>query len=111
MREIKFRVWDKFNECYYYPKDFEALCNLIGILSASDNGYLLEQFVGLNDDNRKEIYEGDIIDFLNGNSQVVEWNDDICQFQFSDGSPINNEETYGVCKFVVGNIHENPELL
>ena len=124
MREIKFRAWHKFekvmeyfNNPYIPDSDYWDGCKgtrlemVNGIFNNNKDEIEWMQFTGLKDDNGKEIYEGDVIEFLNGKSQIVEWNDDTCEFQFSDGSPINNGETYGVCKFVIGNIHENPELL
>ncbi len=68
------------------------------------------QFTGLRDCKGKPIYEGDIVRRLAG-LHAVEWNDDTCQWQFSDGSPINSGDNYGVWKIVQGNIYESPELL
>lgn len=74
----------------------------------------LMQFTGLKENafesGNKDIYEGDVIEFINGERLVVEWNDDTCQFQYSDGTPINNGERYGTHKMIVGNIYESPEL-
>lgn len=121
MKEIKFRAWD--GEKLRYP-------NLINTSDSptpftcytTDNlepGHFdakeLMQFTGLKENafesGNKDIYESDVIEFINGERLVVEWNDDTCQFQYSDGTPINNGERYGSHKIIVGNIYENPELL
>lgn len=135
MRQIKFRAWDseekKMNttgiigigsSAEIINIDFTGqihLSNLYGLDFATKNPAYDEreqrftpmQYTGLKDDNKVEIYEGDIIMFIDGQRASVEWNDDICQFQFSDGSPINNGERYSEYKIVIGNIYENPDLL
>jgi len=68
------------------------------------------QYTGLKDADGVDVYHGDIVETINGRF-AVEWNDDTCSFQFSDGSPINSGENYGTWKVVVGNVHENSELL
>ena len=71
--------------------------------------YVVMQFTGLVDKNGKEIYEGDIFQFFNGNNQpvfscpsVVEWVES--DARFSAWSPRENA-------VIIGNIYENPELL
>lgn len=64
------------------------------------------QFTGRYDDNDIKVFEGDkCYDILN-NVLTVEWNDDTCQWQFDDGTPINNEERYGCYISVFSNIHD-----
>ena len=112
-RTIKFRAWDTENKRWLNSVEVSA------VISAHQRGekallYPLMQFTGLHDDNDIEIYEGDIVEFMSisvDKPVFVEWNDDTCQFQFSDGQPINNDDTYGIYKRVIGNIYENPELL
>lgn len=66
MREIKFRYWDKELKSYVYSDSFDFDTNEKKLEAFfrkanlySDRNY--EQFVGIYDCNRNEIYEGDII--------------------------------------------------
>ena len=69
------------------------------------------QFTGKLDDNRKEIFECDIVVDIIGLRYLVEWNDDTCKYQLSDGSDLNDNDRYGTYLVVIGNIYENPNLL
>lgn len=140
MREIKFRFVDKGDGTVYKPITLLELCLRIEmprrIVLESENGdfvgtedfldqlekgeLIIEQDTGLKDKNGKEICEGDIVRYniwLRGSAKnlscttVVEW--------WS-----GEEEYYPCCTTsgfalpygedgyeVIGNIHENPELL
>ena len=69
------------------------------------------QFTGLFDKNGKKIFEGDIISGL-GNTYVCGWDEGNVEFTVFDG-----KESFGLayaaypCMEVVGNIHDNPELI
>ena len=84
MREIKFRAWDKTNGEYYMEGDTFDLnysggygdfyfdndhpCNM------RDVELVWEQYTGLKDKNRKEIYEGDILKWDRSKKpSIVEW--------------------------------------
>ncbi len=112
MREIKFRAWDAEEKNFIY---FDAL---EGLLSECDETYRqrcvgkFEQFTGLHDKNGKEIYEGDLIKYGSDAPLEVIYREScfcynqksryISRLQIFDN--INKIE-------VIGNIHENPELL
>ncbi len=69
------------------------------------------QFTGLLDKNGKEIYEGDIVSFT-ADKESKNWVRPIkwlgAGFTFGDIFPLNYPSG---CYEIVGNIHDNPELL
>lgn len=88
----------------------------------------LGQFTGLLDKNDNKIFEGDIIKFINGRLLDVRFNRETLQWELTDvGVPdweVNHlhntlplselevETCYGeMTSEIVGNIHDNPELL
>ena len=80
--------------------------------------YELEQYTGLKDKSGdKEIYEGDIISFENEKALArVLWLDGKAMFglKWLDCGVEDELDYWSVCKGpveVIGNIHENPELL
>lgn len=127
MRSIKFRAW--YIDKYYRVKklDFDKNCVEIdteetktrcpkchkviypGIMPDIPFDICVpEQFTGLLDKNGKEIYEGDIVsDFGGINGIVVFENGMFCiKWDMQNFYPLITETTD-----VIGNIHENPELM
>ena len=138
MREIKFRGWDTRlsrwvsdvlkdkdavddfdNEFYWedewYPmsnamefEDFPKMVNHLDWL-------IVEQYTGLKDANGVEIYEGDILECLAEDDE----DKDKCVVEFAEGMFGGKGDGYWLPlrtlrmeeSIVVGNIHENPELL
>ena len=123
MRKIKFR-----------GRDFAGLWH-IGDLIHNDDDLLIRngcsstyienetagQFTGITDKNGKEIYEGDIIGCHNPDiKHLIFYNEKQGRFMAALNGDIDNDFV-GVCglddsrwnasKEVIGNIHDNPELL
>jgi len=107
MREIKFRAWDKGKMNYEPVIEIEedaSGCELN--LAVKD--FELMQFTGLLDKNGVEIYEGDVVQTTW--KCVVEWEDARFILRRDEGKyPLSTSHLAGM--EVIGNIHQNPELL
>jgi len=126
MREIKFRVWNEKGEMTY-SDDESILIGLNGSLYLDTAGGLFDllnhelmQYTGLKDKNGKEIYEGDVLGGVWGDGYIG-WCDKCKSFEYFDithvcyscvGDVFWSEFLEDEGKHeVIGNIHENPELL
>lgn len=133
-REYKFRAWDETAKQMILPTDIygdvrdELLISLAGdvfLCKEESNGnycpptlevkaarnIILMQYTGLIDENKKKIYEGDIMDYGWAKKEVV--------FSYGSFGVVNQHPDGGVSVgtyqisngVVIGNIYENPELL
>lgn len=123
MRELKFRVWDKSVEHLYEVQTLIDGGGVIGryVLNGEMNyiqlcadDVIIEQYTGLKDKSGKEICEGDIVKFKWTKRLYV------VTYRLYDASFIlENDEWEEIIHLsldkddfeVVGNIHENAELL
>lgn len=123
MRELKFRAWSKKHNKYlkitgiqYDGDKFAGTFVIYGTVAGIPNtiflkpeDVVLEQYTGLKDKNGKEIYEGDILESTwNGDKADVVWNN--VEGEWEHYADFNAYSKYG-SSVVIGNIHENPELL
>ena len=123
MRQNKFRIWDKIYKAMFQVSDISWACDgsIVYINGCLADNFILMQSTGLPDRNGKEIFQGDIISF-----SIFDWQDDDKQYTgvvtFEDGAMIikKDEIDYLDLSYVyyqddemeiIGNIHENPELL
>lgn len=127
MKTIKFRAWDMhfnmmLNDLHIYDSFNEKI--------TFKDRYVIEQFTGLHDKSGKEIYEGDIVRahafYFDGNEAEREFvgtvmYSDWCSFGIQDAKPrygsggwyefSDTSHFEDTCIEVLGNIHENPDLI
>ena len=119
-RTLKFRAWDKLAKQFTYPdKGYQGhyVLDLNGQFQNLQNGsggdeYVVQQFTGEFDKNKKEIYEGDIVqvtseEYINENF--------VAEVIFAEASfltKINDNDIRGLWSGddieVIGNIFELP---
>lgn len=132
MREIKFRgrniegewlqgdlINGKINNtptAFIFPADAPNSYDRYSV-----NPNTIGQFTGLRDKNDTEIYEGDIIGCHNPNiKHLIFYNERQARFMAALNGDIDNDfvcvcglddSRWNASKEVIGNIHDNPELL
>lgn len=124
MREILFR--GKTNDGQWLEGDLIQYAGTSQIWVQTDEGkwnFVVDpatvgQFTGLCDKNGKKIFEGDIL-LTNGMDGKLLWvsyfDDETAQFDFCplghEYCSTHNELYYSSKRQIIGNIHDNPELL
>ena len=116
-RETYFRAWDTYNEAW--ADEYLAIAEDGHVIEIKDDGtteywkdrFIIEFDTGLKDENGKEIYEGDIVDYNDDGDCIgyVVYNAPHYEIMEKIGYPCWLKG--GPHQRVIGNIHENPELL
>ena len=138
MRELKFRIWIKDEKRYYDESDEESYMIVpngnvtytseayeeddvwFNDTTSATNDVIVEQYTGIKDKNGKEIYEGDILGDMWRDGYIA-WCDKCKQLQYhilTHGcmACLGDVQWYELVNDngkleVVGNVHENPDLL
>ncbi len=119
---FKFRVWDK--ESQKYHNGMEVFDYMRGVVSPDK--YVMEQCTGLKDKNGKLVYDGDILRAINSDTinrpdlQIgYIWVDELnCRWIKFKKEELSWNDFCSLIDYdctltieIVGNIHENKELL
>jgi len=124
MREIKFRVWHTRSDLlrsdtpqmeYFTLQDIYWRGEDTGDYDFPRKDDIVMQYTGLKDKNGKEIYEGDILEFVTYDRELLEvyWYEETLGWQMKRivGSGTMFIPNYTDYLEVIGNIWENGELL
>lgn len=128
-REIKFRgkridngewvegtpVWSINNRCYMIirAEESEQIDFLCQVEYVEVDKETVGQLTGVKDKKEIEVYEGDILTDEFSSIGVLEWQNGCFVVNFGDVEILQMsdcfDDSYQMC--VIGNIHDNPELL
>ena len=123
MREIKFR--GRCSSMSAYKGEW-----VYGSLIQCDNGHALivhsfddctsstyhvdadtvGQYIDMADSQWQDIYEDDFVQDIHGNIYLIEWDNESARFLAEGKNGLFGGTTFESCK-VIGNIHDNPELM
>ena len=108
------------NPCEYHivTADLDDYNNIVFSFEYFVDYKTVGQYTGLSDKNGKGIFEGDILKYQRGfdryDSMIVVWNENTASLVMAYSSDMYYYETlmntHMYCE-VIGNIHDNPELM
>lgn len=101
--DTKYAVYWKGEPIFVCEEECEVIPETVG------------QYTGLTDKNGKKIFEGDIVRCY-GLMRTVEYDSKFAHFEFGKHDNVENPDGLALCcdhdaSEVIGNIHDNPELL
>ncbi len=117
MKDIKFRAWHKLKKrMHYNVQDTfcdQELDNCFGDILLAPTKFEVMMYTGITDDKDDEIYEGDIVAFETTDNicgvGYVKWECEKAMFLIDGSDVAFFDDIENI--LVIGNIHENPELL
>lgn len=124
MSRFKFRIWDKTKNEWLGAsdknsvtfKDFDLCGETLRMqqlpMDVDDKSkYVIEEFADLLDDDGNSIYEGDFVKTDDGEIGLITYCQTLWSIEWNSvGSSDLNDFIFDKLQ-VIGNIHENPELL
>lgn len=117
MREIKFRTWNPTGKEMNYVAKVSYLGGTGFYDQSLDNeNNIWMQYTGLKDRQGNEIFEGDVVEFLDGSRYEVSYQDIVASFMLTQRKKGQTHSTgFDMIdaheSVVIGNIFANPELL
>ena len=124
MREILFRGKrvDNGEWVYGFPYETYRNCHSREVIACPPNEFgqgkyievvrgTLSQFIGLADKNGRKIFEGDIVEYKEENGEIVYDTETAMYIVSFDTWCTDFDHIYSREIEIIGNIHDNPELL
>lgn len=116
MRDIKFRIWSDMHKDMYDDKHLIDIEISHKELTDKEVNHNVMQCTGSKDKNKAEIYEGDILSYMDGSEYgEVCYCSEEAQYKIKlmNGNSIGIHALHMFSRTfeVIGNIYENPELL
>lgn len=119
MREIKFRAWEPNAKKMSYRTLYQISMQGFGLPIESSETVIM-QYTGLKDKNGNEIYEGDCFQIKKVSKKgsetgiaIIVWDNSCSKYRLDDTLEDGEYNLHYFAKNqeVIGNIHENPELI